>query len=45
MEFLLETSRLRVRRIEAADIDAMCAVYGDPEVVRWVGDGVPKAWW
>ena len=40
-EFIFETARLRARGIEPADIDAMLGVYGDKEVVRWVGDGAP----
>jgi RimJ/RimL family protein N-acetyltransferase len=39
--FIFETPRLRARHIEPGDIDQMLAVYGDPEVVRWVGDGTP----
>jgi RimJ/RimL family protein N-acetyltransferase len=40
-ESVFETPRLLVRKLESADLDAMLGVYGDPEVVRWVGDGVP----
>lgn len=40
-EFVLETPRLRVRRIDSADVEAMHSVYGDLEVVRWVGNGEP----
>jgi RimJ/RimL family protein N-acetyltransferase len=40
-EFVLETPRLRARRIVSADVEAMLSVYGDPEVVRWVGNGEP----
>ena len=40
-EFIFETQRLQARRIDAADLDVMLSVYGDPEVVRWVGDGEP----
>lgn len=36
---LFETSRLTVRMLSRDDIDAMVAVYGDPEGMRWVGDG------
>jgi RimJ/RimL family protein N-acetyltransferase len=39
--FIFETPRLRARQIEASDVDAMLAVYGDAEVVRWVADGLP----
>ena len=38
---LFETPRLAVRRLSAADVDAMHAVYGDAGAMRWVGDGEP----
>jgi [ribosomal protein S5]-alanine N-acetyltransferase len=38
---IFETPRLLARHIELADADAMHAVYGDADVVRWVGDGQP----
>ena len=38
---VFETARLRARRIDEPDVDAMLAVYGDREVVRFVGDGEP----
>lgn len=38
---LFETERLCVRRITAEDLDAMAAVYGDAEAMRWVGEGEP----
>lgn len=38
---LFETPRLFVRRIGPADVDAMHAVYGDADAMRWVGDGEP----
>lgn len=40
-EAAFETARLRARHIGPADAAAMLAVYGDSEVVRWVGDGQP----
>lgn len=40
-EILFETPRLRARTLQPSDVDALLAVYGDPEVVRWVGDGQP----
>jgi len=40
---LFETSRLKLRRITAADFDDMMAVYGDPIAARWVDDGQPLA--
>ena len=36
---LLETDRLVLRYFEVDDLDAMHALFGDPEVVRWMGDG------
>lgn len=36
-EFL--TERLLVRRWRAADLEALQAVYGDADAMRWVGDG------
>lgn len=38
---VFETARLVVRRITAADVDALFAVYGDADAMRWVGDGRP----
>lgn len=35
------TPRLCARHITASDVDAMVAVYGDPVVVRYVGDRQP----
>jgi RimJ/RimL family protein N-acetyltransferase len=40
-ELLFRTERLAVRRLSMADVDAMLAVYGDPDSMRWVGDGQP----
>jgi RimJ/RimL family protein N-acetyltransferase len=40
-EFLFATPRLRVRRLHEGDVDALFAVYGDAEAMRWVGDGQP----
>ena len=37
--FLFETPRLRCRRWTADDVDAVYALYSDPQAVRWVGDG------
>lgn len=36
-----ETPRLVAHRIGEGDVDAMLAVYGDREAMRWVGDGEP----
>jgi [ribosomal protein S5]-alanine N-acetyltransferase len=38
---LFLTPRLRCRRWRRSDLDAIVAVYADPVVVRWVGDGEP----
>jgi [ribosomal protein S5]-alanine N-acetyltransferase len=35
------TPRLLARHVVATDVDTMLAVYGDPQTVRWVGDGQP----
>ena len=37
---IFDTPRLRVRRIGSTDVDALHAVYGDADAMRWVGDGV-----
>lgn len=41
---MIETARLRIRRIEPSDVDAMFAVYGDAESMRYVGDGQPLSY-
>lgn len=38
---LFETPRLCVRRLRPDDADALFAVFGDPLVARFVGDGAP----
>lgn len=38
---IARTPRLQLRRLAADDVDALLAVYGDPLVVRWVGDRQP----
>lgn len=38
---LFDTPRLRVRRLSHDDLDALFAVYGDADAMRWVGDGQP----
>ena len=38
---LFSTARLHCRRWRAEDADALLAVYGDAEAMRWVGDGQP----
>lgn len=40
-EFLFETPRLHVRQLQPCDIDALHAVYGDADAMRWVGNGRP----
>ncbi len=40
-DFVFETARLQARRLELTDVDSLLCVYGDQEVVRWVGDGEP----
>jgi RimJ/RimL family protein N-acetyltransferase len=38
---LFETGRLVVRGLARDDLDALLAVYGDVDAMRWVGDGTP----
>ena len=38
---ILETTRLRLRPLAASDLDALCAIAADPQVMAHVGDGVP----
>lgn len=48
---VFHTARLRCRRWMASDLDPLLAVYGDPDAMRWVGDGQPLTagdagrWW
>jgi ribosomal-protein-alanine N-acetyltransferase len=37
----VETSRLRLRMFEPEDLDAMCEITRDPEVMRYIGYGHP----
>jgi RimJ/RimL family protein N-acetyltransferase len=37
----LETARLRLRMFRHEDLDALCAITRDPEVMRFIGDGRP----
>jgi ribosomal-protein-alanine N-acetyltransferase len=37
--FILQTARLLLRNIEPADLPALSALYGDPEVRRYFPDG------
>ena len=41
---VVETERLTIRRFQMADVAAMTAIFGDPEVMRF-GDGVQSAQW
>ena len=41
MAVVFEGPRLFARRLQADDGEAMLAVYGDAEAMRWVGDGRP----
>ena len=36
---LLETERLILRRIKLSDLDDMARINGDPDVMRYIGDG------
>jgi RimJ/RimL family protein N-acetyltransferase len=40
-DIVFVTPRLVGRRIDTADLDALAAVYGDAEAMRWVGGGRP----
>jgi ribosomal-protein-alanine N-acetyltransferase len=39
---VLETDRLILRPICDADFDDLCALYADPEVMRYLGNGLPR---
>ena len=39
MEFPLETARLLIRPIRPEDAEQLHAVYGDPDVMRWIPSG------
>jgi RimJ/RimL family protein N-acetyltransferase len=39
MMITLETARLELRRWRDDDLDALSAIYADPEVMRFIGDG------
>ncbi|HLJ19032.1 MAG TPA: GNAT family N-acetyltransferase [Stellaceae bacterium] len=40
---VLNTPRLRLRRPELRDFDAYAALCADPEVMRYIGDGLPQS--
>ena len=42
MAVVLETDRLILRQFTEGDFDALAALYGDPEVTRFIGTGEPK---
>jgi RimJ/RimL family protein N-acetyltransferase len=37
----IETARLRLRMFRSEDLDMLAALFADPEVMRYVGDGNP----
>src|SRR5881394_2500710 len=39
----IETQRLRLRMFEPADVDNLAALFADPDVMRYVGNGLPAA--
>src|SRR5213592_2121688 len=39
----LETDRLTLRMLRESDLDAYAEMCGDPEVMRYIGDGQPLA--
>jgi RimJ/RimL family protein N-acetyltransferase len=45
MPIRLETSRMLLRSFDAADVDDLAALHGDPAVMRYIDDGrpVPRA--
>ena len=42
-QVFLETERLVLRRFTPEDADALVALHGDPEVMRYLSGGVPEA--
>jgi RimJ/RimL family protein N-acetyltransferase len=38
---VLETERLRLRGFSMADLDRIASLYGDPQVMQFLGDGIP----
>jgi len=36
---MIETERLRVRSVVETDVDSIFALFSDPRVARWSGDG------
>ncbi|WP_269532153.1 GNAT family N-acetyltransferase [Chitinimonas sp. BJYL2] len=39
--YWITTARLQLRRWQAADLDAFCALTANPQIMHWVGDGQP----
>jgi ribosomal-protein-alanine N-acetyltransferase len=39
---VLATDRLLLRPMRAQDLDDLCALYADPEVMRYLGNGQPR---
>jgi ribosomal-protein-alanine N-acetyltransferase len=39
---ILQTDRLLLRPLCETDLDDLCAMYADPEVMRYLGDGLPR---
>ncbi|HEY0079957.1 MAG TPA: GNAT family N-acetyltransferase [Pyrinomonadaceae bacterium] len=42
MRLEIETARLRLRPFREADLDALAAIRADPEVMRYIGAGLPQ---
>ncbi|HWT01443.1 MAG TPA: GNAT family N-acetyltransferase [Pyrinomonadaceae bacterium] len=38
----IETARLRLRGFTPDDLDALCQVFGDPEVMKYISGGEPR---
>jgi RimJ/RimL family protein N-acetyltransferase len=38
----IETARLRLRGFSPEDLDALCQVFGDPEVMKYISGGKPR---
>lgn len=39
---VLETDRLMIRHLQRSDLDALHGILSDPDVMRYVGNGLPK---
>lgn len=42
MAIMVETKRLILRPYELSDAEAMHAVFGDPQAMKYIGDGTPE---